>query len=400
MSHIPLVAMKPTKHIAVLIETSRAYGRGLLRGVSRFHREHRTWSISFKPEDRGTRLQRWLQTWRGDGILVRVGTAAMAAAVSATGLPFIDLRGASRPLGVPGFGCDNDSICRLAFEHLSERGLRHFAFVGEPVGFHIYDDHRSDSFATIVEKSGAPCHVFQHPGRARGASTWQREQRQLATWIAQLPKPIGILAVHDDRGLQVLEACRALDVAVPDEVAVLGIDNDEFLCNLAIPSLSSVDPNGERIGYEAAILLDRMIDGREQFTRTRYFPPVAVVARQSTDVLSAHDRHVTTAVRFIRQFACQRITVKDVERQVPLSRSLLNRRFKQVVGRTPKAEIVRVQIETARQLLIDTDLPVAEIAALTGFSEAKYFIAVFDRHVGATPRSFRVKNGRFTGLGD
>ena len=232
----------------------------------------------------------------------------------------------------------------------------------------------------------------------RGTVTWQREQRQLASWIAQLPKPIGILAVHDDRGLQVLEACRTLDIAVPDEVAVLGIDNDEFLCNLAIPSLSSVDPNSERIGYEAAMLLDRMIDRRAQFTRPRYFPPVGVVARQSTDVLTAHDRDVTTAVRFIRQFACQRITVKDVERQVALSRSLLNRRFKQVVGRTPKAEIVRVQIETARQLLIDTDLPIAEIAALTGFSESKYFIAVFDRHVGTTPRSFRVKNGRFNGL--
>ncbi len=114
----------------------------------------------------------------------------------------------------------------------------------------------------------------------------------------------------------------------------------------------------------------------------------------------AHDRDVTTAIRFIRQYACQRITVKDVERQVALSRSLLNRRFKQVVGRTPKAEIVRVQIETARQLLVDTDLPIAEIAALTGFSESKYFIAVFDRHMGATPRSFRVKNGRFNGLND
>ncbi len=392
--------MKPTKHIAVLIETSRAYGRGLLRGVSRFHREHGTWSISFKPEDRGTRLQRWLKTWHGDGILARIGTPAMAAAVSATGLPFVDLRGASRPLGVPGFGCNNEDICHLAYDHLRERGLRDFAFVGEPVGFHIYDDERSDAFVRIIEKSGGSCHVFHHPARARGSIRWENEQRQLANWLARLPKPIGVLAVHDDRGLQVLEACRTLDIAVPDDVAVVGIDNDEFLCNLAIPSLSSIDPNSERVGYEAAILLDRMVDQRAQFTQSQFFPPVGVVARQSTDVLTAHDRDVTAAIRFIRQYACQRITVKDVERQVALSRSLLNRRFKQVVGRSPKAEIVRVQIETARQLLVDTDLPVAEIAALTGFSESKYFIAVFDRHVGTTPRSFRVKNGRFNGLSD
>ncbi len=387
--------MKPTKHVAVLIETSRAYGRGLLRGVTRFHREHGTWAIYFKPADLGTELSRWLTSWHGDGILARLSTPTMALAVARMGIPFIDLRGASRPLGVPPFGCDNAAVAHLAYEHLSERGLRNFAFVGEPVGYHIYDDQRSACFRRLVEEAGGVCHVFEHPRHKRATVDWETEQRELAQWIAGLPKPIGVLAVRDDRGLQLLEACRTLDVPVPDDVAVLGVDNDEFLCNLAIPSLSSIDPNSERIGYEAAMLLDRMIDRQAEFNEPRSFPPVAVVARQSTDVLTADDREITSAVRFIRQFACQRITVKEVERHVALSRSLLNRRFKQVMGRTPKAEIVRVQLEAAKQLLIDTDLAVGEVARLTGFSEAKYFIAVFDRHVGATPRSFRLKNGRF-----
>jgi LacI family transcriptional regulator len=390
--------MKPTKNVAVLIETSRAYGRGLLRGVSRFHREHGTWSISFKPEDLGSDLSGWLKTWHGDGILARLSTPAMASAVMATGLPFIDLRGFSRSLGVPPFGCDNDEICRLAYEHLYERGLRNFAFVGEPVGFHVYDDQRNESFVRIVKSAGRVCHVFQHPRPECGPTNWETEQKQLAAWVAQLPKPVGVLAVHDDRGLQLLEACRTLGIPVPDDVAVVGVDNDEFLCNLAIPSLSSVDPNTERIGYEAAKMLDQMIDRRVKLQEARSFSPIGVVARQSTDVLTANDRDITTAVRFIRQFACQRITVKEVERHVALSRSLLNRRFKQVVGRTPKAEIVRVQIETAKQLLIDTELSIGEIATLAGFAEAKYFIAVFDRHVGATPRSFRAKTSRFSGL--
>ena len=392
--------MKPTKNIAVLIETSRAYGRGLLRGVSRFHREHGTWSISFKPEDRGTRLQRWLKTWHGDGILARIGTPAMAAAVSATASPFIDLRGASRPLGVPGFGCENESICRLAFEHLKERGLRHFAFVGEPVGFHIYDDERSDTFVRIVEGSGAACHVFHHPAQARGRSVGKASS---ATW------PVGS---PDCRSRSACWPCTTTAVCRSSRLAGRSI----FPCPTKSPCLASTTTNScatwrfppcrasiriaSGSGTKRQFCSITWFDQRAQFTRPRHFPPVGVVARQSTDVLTAHDRDVTAAIRFIRQYACQRITVKDVERQVALSRSLLNRRFKQVVGRTPKAEIVRVQIETSRQLLVDTDLPIAEIAALTGFSEAKYFIAVFDRHVGLTPRSFRVKNGRFNGLSD
>lgn len=392
--------MKPTKHVAIFVETSRAYGRGLLRGFSKFHQEHGTWSIYFKPHELGADLPPWLKKWRGDGILVRLATPKMVRTAIATGLPFIDLRGAGREFGIPQFGADNESLCRAAFEHLRDHGMRQFAFVGEPFGRHYYDDERRERFIAMVRRHGAVCYDFQHSRRSRNPLSWEQEQRQFIDWLLKLPKPIGVFAVHDDRGLQILEACRIAGIAIPDQVAVVGVDNDEFLCNLAIPSLSSVDLNVERIGYEAAKLLDRMMSHRAKFEHSVGFPPAGVVARRSTDVLTGCDPDITAALRFIREHACQGITVSDVERHVAISRSLFNRRFKQLVGRTPKAEILHTRIERAKQLLIDTQLSIARIATLSGFSVAKYFIAVFNQRVGSTPRAFRNHFGRFNGLSD
>jgi LacI family transcriptional regulator len=390
--------MRPTKRVAVFVETARAYGRGLLRGISRFHQEHGTWSIFFQPADLLTGVPRWFKSWDGDGLLARISTRAMARAIVKIEVPFIDLRGASCVYGVPPFGPNAEGVCRLAFEHLQSRGLKNFAYVGEPVGRHIYDDERRDCFSRIIQQRGTRCHLFEYRAEPGASINWEKEQRQFRTWVHQLPKPIGIMAGHDDRGMQILEACREQGIAVPEEVAVIGVDNDEFLCNLAIPSLSSIDLNSERIGYEAAQLLDRMMDEKERFDRPRFFAPLRVVARQSTDVLTIPDRDIATALRFIQQNACSGIRVSDVAQHVAVSRTLFNRRFKQLVGHAPKEDISRVQIETAKQLLVETDLSVGEVARLTGFAEAKYFITVFAKRVGKTPRAYRMAHGRFNGL--
>lgn len=383
--------MKPTKQVAVFIETSRAYGRGLLRGVSRFHQESGQWQIFFRPQDLDSALPKWLKSWRGDGILARIANEQMARALLATRLPLIDLRGGGRKFGLSTCGCDNDQICRAALEHLLERGLRQFAFVGEPIGYHVYDDQRRKSFVQQVEQRGLVCYDYRYAGR-RATHDLATEQRRFLSWMTSLPKPIGIMAVHDDRGMQVLDACRKLEIAVPDQVAVIGVDNDEFLCALSIPSLTSVDPNSERIGYEAALELNRMMNRHRP--RNMLFPPLGIVARQSTDVLNATDTDIAAAVRFIRQNACQGIRVSDVEQQIALSRTLLNRRFKAVVGRTPKEEILRVQLEHACKLLVDTDLPIAKVAISAGFASAKYFISAFNGRMAMTPRGYRLKQGR------
>jgi LacI family transcriptional regulator, galactose operon repressor len=377
-----------------MIETSREYGRGLLRGVTQFNREHGPWSIYFKPKGLGEHPSQWLETWNGDGILARISNQQMADAILKTKLPVIDLRGSISDLGLPPFGADNEIIAEVAYEHLAERGFHHFGICGEPPGIHRYDDERCALFHKMVIDSGKSCYNFEYKKNGRKTVNWEEEQKQITEWVKQLPKPVAIMTPHDDRGQQVLEACQQAGIYVPDEVAVLSVDNDEYLCNLSFPPLSSIDVNPERIGYEAAETLDRMMSEKTKNFEATIIPPRGVVTRQSTDVMAMKDQDIVKAVRYIRDHACSDITVDDVLDQLSISRSMFNRRFKKILGRSPKSEMIRVQIERARELLIDSDLPVQKIAESCGFQEPKYFIQVFHRRVGMTPLTFRRSSKR------
>lgn len=386
--------VKPIRKVAVLIETSRETGRQLLRGVLRFYRENPHWSVYFQQQDLGAALPRWIKSWRGDGILARVNDRKTAIELMKTKLPLIDLRGMTHELGLPLFGSDNRNIVQLAYDHLASCGLENFAFVGEPAGRFIYDDVRRETFVNIVRDHGFECHTYTKRIENRSGRGWDVHQQHLADWLQRLPQPIGVMCPHDDRGQQVLDACQRAGLRVPDEVAVMGVDNDEFLCRLAIPPLTSIDNGSERIGYEAASLLDRMMSGEEKFEQSVLFEAIGVVKRQSTDVISCDDAEIGRALRFIRENACNQLSVDDVQRQVHLSRTLLNRRFKKYVGRSPKQEILRVQMETARRLLVYSRDTIQSIAEQCGFKEAWYFIAVFRKFNGLTPGAYRQKNGR------
>jgi LacI family transcriptional regulator len=378
--------MKHTKHVALLIETSREYGRGLLRGVTSYLREQANWSIYFKPQGLGSPPPPWLMGWKGDGILARIDDRRMARAVQATGLPVVDLRGALDDLGLPSIGVDNREVARLAILHLRDCGLRHFAFCGVPPGTNRHDDQRCDYFRQEVEALGHECCVF---ASWRSWNVWERGQQALADWLAALPKPVGVMTCHDERGQQVLDACRRVPLAVPDEVAVISVDNDTHLCNLAIPPMTSVDVNPERNGYQAAWLLDRLMSGRRPRRKSLYLPPRGVVARQSTDTVAVADPEVAAVVRFIRDHACTGISIDQVLARATISRSTVTRRFKQLLNRTPMAELMRVRLQHAKNLLLETELPMSAIASRSGFREAKYFIEAFHRQVGETPGRFR-----------
>lgn len=380
--------MRSTPHVAVLIETSRAYGRGLLEGVARYVREHGPWSIYFKPHGLGEPPPPWLRRWKGHGILARIDNREMARAVRATGLPAVDLRGRLPDLGLPRVGVDNGVLARLAFTHLAERGFRQFAFCGLPCGEHPHMDQRREDFRRLVEQAGYACAVFE-PRLGPRPLAWEREQEQLAEWLRQLPKPIGIMASHDDRGQQLLDACRRAGVHVPEQAAVISVENDIILCSLATPPLTSIDVNAPRVGYEAAALLARLMAGEKPAQPRILLDLCRVVTRQSTDVLALDVPDLARAVRFIRERACEGINVADVLHEVPVSRSVLERQFRQVLGRTPKAEILRVQMERARQLLAETDLPLAAVAVRTGFRTEKYFGDIFHRKVGERAGAYR-----------
>lgn len=379
--------------VVVLVESSRAYGRGLLRGIARYNRERGPWSLYFQPQGLGAPPPPWLRSWQGDGILARVCDRQMARAVLRCGKPVVDLRGDVPDLRMPFIGVDNRAVSHLAAEHLLECGLRNFAFCALPPGSARVRDARREPFAERIARAGHA--VLDYPiARTRKKHTWSDQQEHLAVWLKSLPKPVGVMACQDDTGLQLLDACRRAKISVPDGVAVVSVDDDELLCNTCSPPLTSIDLNPEQIGYEAAALLDRMMRGRRPPRGALSVPPRGVVARRSTDLLAVDDVDVAAAVRYIRQHACEGLRVGELLRQLSLSRNVLERRFQQLVGRTAKAEIARVQLAQAERLLADSHLSLDEIAARTGFRDARYLCDVFARRLKMTPGAYRAKHRR------
>jgi LacI family transcriptional regulator len=378
-------------HVAILIETSRGFGRGLLAGVADYLEQHGPWSIYFQPHGVEAQPPRWLRSWRGDGILARIADRRTADVVRAAKVPVVDLRYGIRGLGLPEVGIDNEPMVAMAFDHLANCGFEHFGFCSLGRGMDIWMDHRCDLFRRLVEAQGWFCHVFDAP-RRRAALDWEEEQERIAAWVGGLPKPVGLMACNDDRGQRLLDACRRAGVAVPEEAAVIGVGNDEVLCNLAYPPLSSVDVAARDIGFAAAALLDRLMGGAPPPAKRVSIPPRGVVGRRSTDVLVTDDRELARAIQGLRTQACSGLRLKDFVKTTGLSHRALERGTRKLLGRSPKEEIVRVQLERARRLLADGELSIATVAERCGFAQANYFCQVFRARVGMTPAAYRRQN--------
>lgn len=382
--------------VALLIETSRAYGRDLLVGIAQYVRVNGPWSIEFEEGDPCERMPDWFGGWKGDGVLARVKTRAMADALAKLRVPTVDLYGGLANLKMLTVRSDEAAVGRVAAEHLLERGFRQFAFCG--FNGTDWSDRRRDGFEGRLGQAGLCCQVFANarPPELAPAGEYEehgvKSEQELNRWLQGLPKPIGLMACNDVRARQVLNACRSLRLAVPDEVAVIGVDKDEVLCELSDLPLSSVILNTQRIGFEAAALLGHMMAGRKPPREPLLVEPRGIATRHSTDVLAVEDRHVATALRFIREHACERITVPALLKAVPLSRSSLERRFAQILRRSPKAEILRVQLERAKQLLMDSDLPLAMVTEKAGFAHPEHMSRLFKKKTGTTPGQFRTQS--------
>ncbi len=378
------------RQVALLIETSNAYARGLLRGVIAYMREHPEWSIYLAEHGRGDKPPTWLADWNGDGILARVENAAMGKILRKLKSPIVDLSAARQLPALPWFETDDAAIAQLAVEHLLERGFRELAYCGDP-RFN-WAKWRGEHFEHAARAAGIECFHY-HPG-LKLPRDHTGQVADLERWLARLPRPVGIMACYDFRGLQILDACRQSGIAVPDEVAVIGVDNDELLCELSHPPLSSVVPNAHRTGYDAAALLESMMAGEKVGGETHLIPPVGIATRQSTDVLAINDAVIARTVRYIREHACKGINVQDVLKAVPQSRRRLENRFRRLLGRTPHDEIMRVQLNRVKMLLTGTDLSLAQIAEKAGFEHVEYLSVVFKKEIGLPPSQFRAQHRR------
>jgi LacI family transcriptional regulator len=375
-----------------LIETSRGYGRGMLRGIVRYARLHGPWSFYITPGDFEQALPK-MKLWGGSGIIARVETLEMAEAIVAAGIPAV-LVGADQHVaaqvpqlaGMSEVWADSEGAARVAAEHLLERGFESFAYVG--VLERIWSRRRGEAFCAAIRQSGFEPYIYQPP-RSKNDAEWEREQSILANWIKELPKPVGIMACNDDRGRGVLEACRLAGVHVPEEVAVIGVDDDELFCELADPPLSSVALNAEHGGYRTAQVLDQLMKHKIRTPQRLIVEPTHVVTRRSTDVKAFNGREVGTALGFIHRNRARDITVNDVAEATGLSRRNLEVKFRKAVGNTIREEIQRIRLDHAKRMLRETDLPISQIAEASGFNSPSYLTHVFRKEIGITPAKYR-----------
>lgn len=383
------VVRKRLRRVALIAETQVSPRRRMINGVARYIREHDPWAIYLKPFGADKSLDRWLQSWQGDGIIAAV-TDSEIDLLQHHNLPVVDLIGIHRREGVPLVRTNDRAVGRVGAEHLLDRGFRHFGFVVYPE--HTWSTRRCDAFVERLSEEGLNCSVRAIPfprSGAGGPDLWENQQKMLCQWLESLPKPVGVMCSTDLLAQQLLEACLRSELNVPEQIAVLGADNDEPICNICYPSLSSVIINDEQRGYMAAAVLDRMMNGEAPPKDVVWVDPIGVFSRASTDILAVEDELVATSLRFVREHACEQISVDDVVRQVPVSRSVLERRFRRIIGRSINNEILRIRLNTAVQLLCETDLAIKVIAMKSGFRSTSYMSAVFREKLNRTPGSYR-----------
>ena len=384
-----VVPRKAPRRVALLMESAVAPRRRMLAGVARYIHEHEPWRIYLKPFDVEKSLPEWVRHWKGDGIIASIWNPETEA-LTEFGIPVVDLVGLIRRPDLSLVHTNDRSVGRLGAEHLLERGFQYFGFVEYPDRF--WSVERRRGFADVLRARGAECAVHGIPWPAAGwggPDTWEQQQREMAEWIRSLPKPVGIMTSTDLMGQQFLEACQRAGVVVPEQVAVIGADNDEEICNLCFPPLSTVIINDHQRGYEAAATLDRLMAGHAPPSGPIYVEPSGVIARASTDIMAIEDELVVAALRFMRDHACDGIGVDDVVARVPTSRSVLERRFRKVVGRSVNNEIVRLRLNRAVELLSGTELTLKAIAHKAGFGTTTYMGVVFRQRLGRTPGSYR-----------
>ncbi|MCC7374645.1 MAG: DNA-binding transcriptional regulator [Verrucomicrobiales bacterium] len=384
----------PTSHrrvprVLLLVESSRSSGRSLLRGIADYARIHGPWAFYWEP---GGLEKAWprLRALDVSGIILR--DVENLDEVKSCGIPAVVV-GHNR-LEIQGLAnvvTDSDGIAHLAAEHLLARGFRHFAYCG--LEGLPWSTLRGDAFRRCIERAGHAVDVYPPPG-ARVRRGWSAERRSMADWVSRLPKPLGVMACNDDRGEQVVEACKIAGLEVPDEVAIVGADNDDLVCDLCDPPMSSVAIHFERAGFEAAQVLDQRMRGRHVPTSKIVVQASHVVTRRSTDILAVADPRLATALRFIRDHANEAISVPDVARAAGLSRRVLEKRFQLQLRRSALSEIRRIRVSQLCQLLAETSQPISQISQTLGYTGPEHLARYFRREKDMSPLAYRQRYGR------
>jgi LacI family transcriptional regulator len=382
-----------TTHILALGDNSRAVYRDFLKGLLKYSRLHgRGWvlyvnSPRYHPLDLKEVTIENIRHWAVHAVVDYLLNPAKTTEILSTGLPCIAINWSPKQaIGKYIVTSDNAKMGEMAAKHFRDKQFLNFAYYGlAEVGG---SQERCQAFTDTITKAGHRVHIYEQP-YAQSSYSWETELPYLADWLKTLPKPVGIMAGSDMRAQHVLEACHVAKLHVPEEVAVLGIGNDDFFCELTYPSLTSICLDTESVGYRAAEILDRLMNGEKLPPQKLIVQPTTIAERQSTDVLAINDDEVKRAVRFIRLNSMKPISASDVADIVCTTTRTLDRRFQKSLGRSVHSEIVRTRIEQACHMLATTNLSISQIAHRLGYSEPKHLTQAFKREKGIGPLAYR-----------
>lgn len=375
-----------TPSVLLFIETSREFGRGLLHGIARYSRLHGPWRVHRQPAGLDSSLPEW-KDLRIDGAIVR--DVKMAEHVAHSGFPVIFAQHNKDSYApFPAIITDSEAIGNIAAEHFLDRGFQNFAYCG--LDDYIWSRMRAQHFARRVRQAGFTVDLYRPPV-SRAKRQWKHEQISVVNWLKSLSKPVALMCCNDDRALQVIDTCKQAGLYVPDDVAVLGVDNDVLVCDLADPPISSIALNTDVAGYQAAGLLDELMKGAAMTGQTIWVRPTRIATRMSTDVLAVTDPEVAAALRCIRRNPTFPVQVDDVVEATNVSRRVLEKRFRAVLRHSIYQEIRRFRVNSIIQLLVGTDMSITDIAARSGFDGVEHIARYFRKEVGLSLRDYRKK---------
>lgn len=377
--------------VLLLIDFSEEYGRGLLNGIAKYSRLFGPWSfcripLVYRNKSDVPGLVTWAKNWGTDGIIAQIENEDVLSELCKLDRPIIAQDVNERFAGIPNITGLYRETGIMAAEYLLEKGFKEFAFYG--FDNIVWSRERCDGFCERISQASYKVHIYEQP-KEDTPPLWSYKESQLSQWLTSLPKPVAIMCCDDNQGQHVTEVCNAIGINVPEQVAVMGVDNDLSICNLSDPPLSSISLNTEKAGFEAAQLLSKMMQDKYAAWENIYAEPISVIPRRSTDFLAVEDAEVKKALQFVQQRFKDEINVDDVVKATFLSRRVLEKRFQLGLKRTILDEINSQRVEYAKQLLIETDLPVSEIAFLCGRTDAKNFSRYFSNREHITPHEFR-----------
>jgi LacI family transcriptional regulator len=380
--------------VILLIERSRSFGRGLLHGIIQYSNLHGHWLYYMKPEfyrQGGEKTHKWLKGLDADGVMAHTWDSDFIDTIVKLDIPAI-ICGLDKPRQKAcRLSTDEAGVGSMAADYFMKSGFKHFAFCG--FDDMIWSQQKCKGFKRTLAEAGFQTSVYQQPA-AKYLRKSAKEQFIIANWLKSLPKPLALMTCNDDRAQDVLAACKIAEFEVPDEVAILGVDNDKLICNFSYPQLSSITLSTERAGYEAAKVLDKLMKGQKIAKNEKEVTilPPHVVTRQSTDIMAIEDKAVAEAVSFIRRNSRKMIQVGDVAQAVGLSRRALEQHFRKALAHSVHEEIKYTRVNQMANMLISTNLSISQIAKLLGYPYATNNISrYFKQQKGMGPLDYRRK---------